>query len=186
MIILDRTLAENKQDFLWYIFNNLGCRELTLAYSYKDKDDNLRFSKWLKYEELEKYNPNDYIESVYCTKQQFIEKVSHRSVLDIEILMDIDDKGKYKTIKNKAIAICKKLKGKKIDYVCSFTGSKSYHISILIPEFRNIQKEQLRQIKQLRLNKFNVDTQKSSVRSMIALEGEHHYKSGKIKEKVLL
>ena len=76
MIILDRTLAENKQDFLWYIFNNLGCRELTLAYSYKDKDDNLRFSKWLKYEELEKYNPNDYIESVYCTKQQFIEKVS--------------------------------------------------------------------------------------------------------------
>ena len=144
MVTIDRTLTDNKQDFLWYIYNKLGCKDLALAYSYKDKEGSLRFSKWMLYEELEKYNPNDYIDKVYCTKLQFINKASHRSILDIEMLLDIDDKGKYKSIKNKAIAICKRLKYKKIDYVCSFTGSKSYHISILIPEIRTISKEQLR------------------------------------------
>ncbi|KKL72046.1 hypothetical protein LCGC14_2088840, partial [marine sediment metagenome] len=110
----------------------------------------------------------------------------HRTVLDIEILIDIDDKGKHKSIENKAKSICRKLRKENIVFSCCFTGSKSYHISILFPELRKHDNSNVQEFKGVFLKKIGGDLQKSSKNSMIALEGEPHYKSGKLKVEVNL
>lgn len=181
---LNRNEFESKVSFLWFIYNKLNCRNLTLCYSYKKKDGGLGFSRWVTYEELEYLELNENVKGTFDTKEQFLKKVSHRSVLDIEVMLDIDEKNNFDSIKDKAISICKKLKEMNIEYICSFTGSKSYHFSILFLELRNNKNWIKKKIEVL--ENLGADLQKASTRCMIALEGEKHYKSGKKKERVNL
>lgn len=186
---------ESKEDFLFYLFNELGYDELCLCYNYKDKDDELQFSRWVKYKDLMNLNPDEYIPCfpIKITRKKFIEKVTHRSILDIEVLFDIDycevmlDTIPYTfpTIKDKAIWVIENLKKQRYQPVTYFTGSKSYHISVLLP-LRELNPFHRIQIKQKLLYKYGADTQKASDRCLISMEGSKHYKSGKIKEEVKL
>lgn len=183
-MILDRSKFENKNDFLWYILNNLGCNDLALCYSYRAKDGSLRFSKWYKYMALLHLDFNDNVPATNDTREGFIRKVSHRTILDIEVCIDLDEKGKYKSIRNKAKSIARKLKKAGIKYKSYFSGSRSYHFSILFPKLRDANPEARKEFKSHFLSWIGADAQKASERSMIALEGEPHYKSGKNKKEV--
>lgn len=175
----------SKESYIWTLSNKLGCN-IELANNYLDKQGNKMFSKWISYLKLCEYEQDEYIPLAYCTRKEFIKKATHRSVLDIEILIDIDEKDNYNSIKEKTKAICKQLKGNNIEYVISFSGSKSYHISILLPELRDYSEHQQVEIKKTILKSFGGDLAKASLRNMIALEGEPHWKTGIIKKEVLL
>lgn len=175
---------DTKEDFLWYLYNKLGCYDLKLCFSFIDNKGDLQFSKHIKYGDLLTLNPDDRIPGKNYTKKWFIDKVSHRSVLDIELMFDIDDKDDFNSIYDKATHICTKLKLNNIDYVCYFTGSKSYHISCLFPEFRNNPK--LKQEVMIKIFDLYKTDMQLKTGHMIALEGMIHYKSNQEKVKVKL
>lgn len=181
-----RRVEQSKHDYFYFLVNKLGCSALELAYSYKAEDGTMRFSKWVKWCWLQEFNSSDYIKELKTTRNRFIERVSHRSVLDIEIMIDVDDSGEFKTIKSKAKSICNLLKERNIKYSVYFSGSKSYHISFLIPELRFVSDYERTKIKRDFLEKIGGDTLKASLRNLIALEGARHWKTGKIKKEVFL
>lgn len=173
---IKHTDFQTKEDFLFYLQNNLGCNDLKVAYTYK-KDGEIMFSRWVSYLYLQHFEQDEYIPLVFMTRREFTKKVSHRNVLDIEIMLDIDDMGRYKSIKNKAARICRKLKKANVKFSCYFTGNKSYHISILMPEFRDYSENDKKAVKYGIINMLGCDVLKSSSNILIALEGEVHYKS---------
>ena len=183
--LVERLDGESKDGFLWRLYNDWGCSDLRIACSWQTPNG-LIFSKWYKYHKLLQYPRTTYLPDIKMQRQQFIDKASHRTVLDIELLIDVDEVGKFKSIRNKAISICKKLNAANIAYSCHFTGSKSYHISIIVPQLRGCKHYEAMDIRGKLLKHLGADIQKASSNSMIAMEGEPHYKSGKIKEKVLL
>lgn len=179
---LNRSKFDSKDEFFWHILNDLGCSDFALAYSFKRKDGSIGFSKWVTYMSLLHLDFKDRVPGTFDTRQQFIQKASHRTILDIEILIDIDGEGQFKTIKNKARAICRKLTKFGFEYTCCSTGSKGYHISLLFPTLRGDPDAQI--FRSSFLSWIGADVQKASSRAMIALEGEPHWKSGIIKAEV--
>jgi len=47
-----REYFEHKEAFLWYLYNDLGCRDLKLCFSFINDNNELCFSKHHKYEDL--------------------------------------------------------------------------------------------------------------------------------------
>lgn len=182
---LYRGINESIESFLFRIYNKFGYRDLCLAYSHGDQ-----FSKWIKYENLMHLEDWQYVKGTTDKKREFINKVTHRSILDIELLFDIDDLNVlgikvYDTIKEKAMYIYFYLKKKGLNPVMYFTGSKSYHISVIIPKLRQWSKYRRTKYKEEKLIMLGGDTMKKSDRCLISLENCIHYKSGVIKELVL-
>lgn len=187
LITISRNLNFSKQEYLMgFLVNKLGCKELEITYNYKLKDGTKMFSKWKKITDLWELESNDLVPGTKQTRDEFIKKATHRSVLDIEIMIDIDEEGKYNSIREKAKAIIKKFKENRIVYTNYFSGSKSYHLSIIIPELRELSIIQRTEIKRKFLSSIGADIQKASNRNMIALEGELHWKTGKQKLEVNL
>lgn len=181
---LDPDNHESKDLFLYFLTNNTGFN-VEICHSYKRQDDTLGFSKWISYMELSHYNENEYVPKAKMTRSQFIQKASHRSILDIEIVIDIDEPGNYNSIKEKTKGICYMLQKKHAEFLLYWTGSKSYHLHIFIPELRKLSKYQRQKRKERMLKELGADIQKSTERCMIAFERQPHYKSGKPKERVL-
>lgn len=187
----------NKHEFLYHIYNDLGCTNLHLSFNYPNKT----WSRWVSYEELMSLDSHEQIAKFnhIITRDQFIEKATHRTILDIEILLDIDDAKhlkminqyygldipEFESIKDKAIHITKFLDANGIDYAVHFTGNKSYHISVLIPKLREMIKYKRELFKRDVLLAWDCDTMCSCDRHMIAIEGALHYRSGKPKSEVM-
>lgn len=180
---INRQKDQANNEFFWFLTNKLGYN-LEICHNYFINGEK-RFTKWKSFLWLLEQEPDDYNEDLHMTRQQFIEKATHRSVLDIEIMIDIDEPDSFKTIKEKAEYICKKLKDHNIPFTSCFSGSKSYHISILIPGLRNLSNYD-RDIKKSQIisSLFGSDGLKASSRNMIALEGVPHWKTGIIKKEV--
>lgn len=183
MLFKKRIEFETQTDWLFYLYNNLGCEELALQMSGTLPNGEIWFSKRYKYTylmDLDPFeriplsnNPNSKTIPV-CT---FLQKATHRTILDIELVFDVDDEPILETAQN----IIKKYA--KNNPVCYFTGSKSYHIHIFDERLRNSNMQRFRQ--KILLNN-NSDSGKGSSNQLIALEGAPHYRSGKIKEEVVL
>ena len=187
-----RLTTESMDDWLWYLTNKLGQEDLWLCQNYV-LDDELRFSKWITYQQVKHYKENELIREAlpFCTTpKKFIPQVTHRRVLDIEILIDIDDLNHpyflFDSILTKAKVICMILKEKGIPYIVYWTGSKSYHISYYDLSLRDLPERQ-RTVKKIKiLESYGADLGKAIPKCMIALEGAKHYKSGKPKTYVTL
>lgn len=174
---------ESKEEFLYHLTNNFGY-DVEISYNYEKNGQRL-FSKWRSYLWLSQYEPCDYVPELRMTRKEFIDKVTHRSILDIEILIDIDDPKPFDSIEEKFFWVKQELDKRKLSYTVYFSGSKSYHISLLFPELRNYPKHVLFEMKKRFLEFLGADVQKAAVRTMIAFEGEPHWKTGKRKEVVL-
>jgi hypothetical protein len=66
------------------------------------------------------------------------------------------------------------------------TGSRGYHIHVLMPDLSLCTREQMRQIKLFLLKKYGADLTKGTPRSMIAIELASHFKTGSPKMTVQL
>ena len=180
-----------KRERLYYMFNNLGFTELNLCYNYL-KGDVMRWSRWVRYMDLIHLSEKQSVPGWrYDTKKEFFENASHRSILDIELLFDIDDlilngSTQFGSIKEKSFWVYHKLINvEKFNTVSFwFTGNKSDHLSVILPELRYMSKQKRRNYKYELLKKYGADVQKAGDRCMIAMENAVHYRSGKPKERV--
>lgn len=193
---IERDKQYSKEEFFWFLYNKLGYSNLCLCYNYM-KEGVLGFSKWLPYSYLLRSNIEDKVKTPFLLmRKTFIKRVSHRSILDIEIMLDIDDvylydnfgylRYTFDSIKAKSKWVTQMLDQEHIEYSVYWTGSKSYHISYLDFRLRKLSSYSRRQYKQKIAFKFGADLQKCSDRVMISLEEQPHYKSGLPKKKIKL
>lgn len=181
---------KNKEEFLYVLYNNYGYTDLKLCYNYNLKGDvtgELRWSKWFKYSKLLEYEPTEYIPEYHDNRTNIIKKVTHRNILDIEIVFDVDEieieqKLFFNNIKQKSLWIFKELKKEGFNPVMWWTGSKSYHIHVLVSKLRQYNSRSRQKYKQDLLRFYGCDLQKGINNCMIAMEGAKHYKSGKNKQ----
>jgi hypothetical protein len=190
----ERFEHESKWDYLTRLVNCFGATDLAVCYNY-EKDGEKFFSKWLKVLDLWHLSENELIPDYPFleTRLGFILKVTHRTVLDCEIMFDIDDlsfmnEGMYEQLFDEYehfpmfnnIFNKKKYIMKQLQVPCSvyWTGNKSYHISVLNMALRGLVPHERCKLKRDVLMLYGCDLQKSSERSMIALEDEKHYRSG--------
>jgi len=184
--LLDRNRFYSTEEFLFYIYNNLGFTDLEVAYNYFRKDGSVGFSKWIRFDYLQSIDCDEKVEGTFDTKEQFLNKITHRRVLDIEVMLDIDstpqNSEKVEDIKQYAKEILFNLRNLGYSFIPYYSGSKSIHVSFLFPELRNVSKRIREDFKKEFILKFSGDIAKSSNRNMIALEGVPHWKTGVNKE----
>jgi len=178
---------ETPQQFLWTCYNDLGYSDLKTCYNYHDATGELRWSHWYCYAKLLEYEDNEWIKEYNSKKEYIMQKLTHRNILDIEIIFDIDELEIsqlvfHNNIKQKSDWVFNKLKQVGYSPEMWFTGNKSYHIKILIPELRKYGAYSRTLFKRKMLEWYGADTQKGGNNCMIALEGAKHYRSGKPKE----
>ena len=189
MILLQRKEYTTNNEYFYHLYNDLGYSQLCIAYVNTDG----RWSNWFLYEDLIHKNPNEsiFVLGESMTVVEFIEKANNRTILDIEIMIDIDDvdgKTDPASIKQKAKEIASKLRFHGIKFEAFFSGSKSYHMSILVPELREAQlaEQKKREFKKYIIQLCGADLLKCSSRTMIALEGVPHWKTGRMKKELRL
>lgn len=188
--------------YLFHLYNDLGFEDLEVAYNYVSKLGDVLFSKWIRFDYLMSLDNNEIVKGTFDTKEKFLSKITHRSVLDIEIVYDFDegyDKDKsIEGIKKYAKDCITILNKSGITGECFFSGSKSIHYSVLVFELRNMSKRNRENFKRRALNPlyvadvykgrtevlFSADLQKKANRTMIALEGVPHWKTGVRKERI--
>lgn len=168
-----RSSFETKKLFLDFLYNNLGETELRLFYAWQDNGDK-KFSRWIRYgailEDPEKY-------------AYMINKCNNRTQLKCEIIIDIDDYAPFKDFNEKLEYIKDDLKQREINFVV-YNSNKSFHIHCIIPELIELRQEERKIIREAILLHYGADIQLAKDNAPIALEGEPHWKSGKIKQEV--
>ena len=106
-----------------------------------------------------------------------LSKVNNRTILPNEIILDIDDDTERKRL-NKLKKINTFLEFSGVYHKMYFTGSKGYHVHILL------NKELTPDERKFYTKKFKVDELKISTRVMIALEFAPHWKTGRQKTEI--
>jgi len=112
--------------------------------------------KWIKY-------------SLASPKER--EEANMRSILDIEIILDIEEREKYEDIKESLLKLGYQFK-------TYDTGSRGVHIHLIFPELRGYSKAKRETLRAFFINIYDADLSKKSENSMIALEDHIHFKSG--------
>ena len=111
-------------------------------------------------------------------KTYFIECATHRTSFSTEIILDMDDNITLERFN----LICDNIKYKYLlKYFGYFSGSKGYHIHIMLKDFLKHNKKDREIIRETIMLRFGMDLAKKSESSMIALEGCPHWKTGNIK-----
>lgn len=115
----------------------------------------------------------------------FLKKANNRTSHPHEVILDFDNNPTPQQVEKIYEELTKKHSSWKIELYHS--GSRGYHIHItIIPsdneEFYFLQKkESMNKIRNYLIKKYSCDTTKISDKTMIALEHEPHYKTGKLK-----
>lgn len=200
-----RQPEETNEDFLFHLYNDLGCRGLEIsANQFIDRVDengnhytDVVWSTKYSFGELLDLSPSRWLKGTFFiarrrpfTRSEFIRYATHRTILDIEILFDIDDVWyptiDFSSIDEKSLFIAKDLREKGHDCSVYFTGNKSYHISYLDTRLRSMTHSDRKRYREEVLFYYGADLGLSSELRTISLEGARHYKSGKRKSEVVM
>jgi len=178
-----------REDFLFYLFNDLGHENLRLSYNYF-KNGEKYFSKHILYKDIMGLNQNDFVPGTIDTRKTFIDKAQHRTTFDVEIIIDTDDlQIDKKTLFSNALSKAKWIK-KKLDELnynfLIYKSNKGYHFHMIDERLKFFSSEQRKLFKEQIIKTLGGDFNKSSDNTTIALEGAIHWKSGKLKEEVNL
>ena len=199
---LQRMQGESNYSFLYRIYNDYGHTNLAISSSKLIGGEMVWLGKY-HFKELIEMDQEKWLKKTYdvelgrpLTVWEYIEAATHRTTMDIEVMIDVDDVYddilQFPTIKKKAAFIISLLRNTKdslghhISPVTHFTGSKSYHISYLDYGLRRLHKSSRRKLKENTICKLYGDFQLVSENVTIALEGARHYRSGLIKKEVEL
>lgn len=150
----------NTKEWLDYLYYKIGNQNYDFVLQIHEKEGII--TKWRKYSEI-CFDPED------SWNKWFLSRVNHRQILPIEVALDLEKKEQLKPI-------VKELKKLIVKFYVFSTGSRGYHIHIFFN--RELTQEEKSSI----IKYFGADEQKSSNRTMIALEFAPHWKSKKIKE----
>ena len=167
----------NKKVILDNLYYNIGKQQYDffLCGTYK-KGDEIKFTKWKKYSEcIFPIDADETSENENWKDEQFFKQINQRQILPIEVVLDLEDKDQLKPI-SKTLSEWEQIK----DFKIYSTGSRGYHIHIFF-------KEELSEKEKFKIIKFfGADEQKAGEKCLIALEGVPHWKSGKIKQEVVI
>ncbi len=109
-----------------------------------------------------------------------IHKANNRQILQCEIVLDVDPE-KDETpeqIKAKTKIIIDSLNQEQLRFKTYFSGSRGYHIHLMIPELGALDRRVRTKIREQFIKKYNCDLQKASDNTMIAMEHCAHWKTG--------
>lgn len=123
-------------------------------------------TKWRKYSEI----CFDYEDK---KNKWFIENCNQRQILPCEVVLDLENK-------ERLTPIIDELKQLNIYFYTYETGSRGVHIHLFFS------RELTRQEKLAIIRHFGADEQKAVKKTLIALENAVHWKSGKIKQEIIL
>ena len=194
---LIRGAEESNADYLYRIYNDMGCTDLALTMTQKTATG-ICWSSKVRYDVVMDLEDWQYVKGTYYrryhrpyTKKEFFAGVKHRTILDIEVMFDIDDahhaflEDFFPDIESKAkyvyYCLCKLDKEPEV----YFTGNKSYHIGFLDLTLRSLSKQGRKKYRDTMLQEFFADLGLASDIRTVALEGVEHYRSEKVKELVV-
>lgn len=161
----------NKKNWLDKLYYFVGCQNVDyeLCYIWKDEKEEHKSTKWRKYCDIVfKCDFDGFCED--SKVKWFFEKCNQRQVLPNEVVLDLENKEDFPKI-------IEKLKLEELFYQ-AYKANKGYHIHLFFDKSLTT-KEKLVIIKY-----FGCDELKNSNRTMISLENEKHWKSGKLKSLV--
>ena len=167
---LNREEFSTKKQFLDFLYNNLGETNLRVFYAWREGEEK-KFSKWVRYEDI-LHNPERYT--------WILDKCNNRTILKCEIVIDIDEASPFDSLKEKLDFVLDDLKNKRM-YYSPYCSNKGYHVHIIFPELIDLKKNERQKIREGIIEKYGSDLHLASDNAPIALEGEAHWKSGKIK-----
>ncbi len=170
-MVEEYTPRRKKKEWLENLYYKIGRQkyDFYLCGTY-EKDGEKLFTKWKKFSEC--ILPIDFDGTSDDWKvQKFFDGINQRQILPIEIVLDIEEKKQIKPI-------VKQLEKWKWEYSIWETGSRGYHIHIFVDE--ELSKEEKAKI----IKTFGTDPQKDSEKTLIALGGVPHWKTGKIKREI--
>ena len=152
----------DKKEWLDKLYYVIGRQQYDFALcGLKLKDGEVKSTKWKTYRNVcFPLNPEENYK---------LNWINQRQILPCEVVLDLETKETLPKITSKLTELGY------IFYVFQ-TGSRGYHVHVFFN--RDLTEEEKLQI----IKYFGADTQKSSKRTMIALEFSEHYKSGKIKD----
>lgn len=157
-------ISRSQIGYLQHCCNRYGDFQVALA---RQRNNQIAWSKWRSVLE--------------CWESQqginFLGTVNNRTSFECEIVLDLDDNISAETLSK----MCKVLDHYSFNYKTYFSGSKSYHVHVIVPEL-GLENKQLRQkLRLFLLKKTSCDLQLANERHMIALEHSPHWKTGKMK-----
>jgi len=152
---------ENKA-FLDYLYYDVGKQQYNffLARAYLDKEGKPKYSKWRAYLDAQ-------------SDDRFIANCNQRSILPCEVILDLESK-------ERITPILAELKQLNLYFFAYDTGSRGYHIHLFF------NRDMTTQEKLAIIRHFGADEMKASEKTLIALENATHWKSGKIKEELMI
>ncbi|MBI2452335.1 hypothetical protein HYV50_04650 [Candidatus Pacearchaeota archaeon] len=162
-----------KKSWLDYLFYKIGRQnyDFELCSLKKMPDGSTVSSEWKKYSQcifLVDFNGS----SDDKEAEKFFAQINQRQILPNEIVLDYDTE-------QPLTSLVKKLQTMKLLFHIFETGSRGYHVHIFFN--RPFTREEKLKI----IRYFQSDEQKSIDRTMISLEFIPHWKSGKIKERLV-
>lgn len=111
---------------------------------------------------------------------KFLALANNRTIFRCEVVLDLDNEPTIEKLN----FICDNLEKYGFQYEAYFTGSRGYHVHLIIPELIFCSEEYRRQIRIFLIKKFDCDLMKASDNVMIAIPEVSHWKNGN--KKVLL
>ena len=159
----------NKVLYLQKLCNKYG--DFYITNSFRGEDEELH---WFKHRSI-----------IECWESEkglwFLSKATHRTCLKCEIVLDMDEDISLLRLNR----ICDSLEKKyNFQYKAYSTGSKGYHIHILVPEMIHETYDKRKKMRLSLIGKttgWDMDGLKISEKSMIAIENIPHWKTGNIK-----
>lgn len=115
----------------------------------------------------------------------WLERVNQRLIGLPEVVFDIDPAPgeDSETFRARIQYTLMKLKRDGLEILGAFTtGSRGVHVHGLLRDLGNRKGDRVRDLKHFLLKKYGGDLQKAAPRTMIALEGSPHWKTGRVKE----
>lgn len=147
--------------------------KLRVAYSYKDKAGNMIWSRHR--EMIELWSDSD--------GKKFLSKVNHRQILPWEIILDFD----YFVTMEKLKEIIIELQTYGFHTIKAYhSGSKGYHVHIYYPDLNIYTREQRERFRERVILKFGADLMKKSDFCLIAIENCLHWRTGKLKRRIII
>jgi len=137
--------------------------------------------------ELQIQNKDGYMSKRYkysyvgFQKKRFIVEANARTILKNEIVIDLDDGTKTEMIRIAKEIIKWYPEAKVFD-----SGSKGIHIHIFDNKLLDMKRHEREDHRLKLINIFNADTQKAYERTTIALEYAPHWKTGYLKEELII
>ena len=161
--------GRDKKAWLDHLYYDVGKQQYDfyVAGNYQ-KDGETHFTKWQKFSKAispinQDGNCGDW------KAQRFFEQINQRQILPNEIVLDIEERNKIKSI-------VVKLAKWNWEFSIFETGSRGYHIHIICDrEMKEVEKLAI-------VKKLGTDIQKCSDKNLIALEFFPHWKTGKLKK----